>query len=255
MENEIASPAALPERKTRWFHLTPERLVGALLLAEIFLWLSDRCGWFGLSESKNLAVLLAIGLLGLSLLMFFLGYLSALVYRRRFQFGIRTLLLLMLAVAVPFSWLAVEIEKAKRQKEIVDFYNTKFEVETHDWLSAPNGLRILLGDLFFKRVYFLCTTESQFVFADEDLKRCCDFDGLEFAFFSRSSITDAGLENIGRLTRLKYLDLRDTTVTDAGLKYLSNLSRLENLDLNGTNVTEAGVRELQAKLPHCKIAW
>ena len=37
-----------------------------------------------------------------------------------FQFGIRSLLIFTLVVALPFSWLAVEVKAAREQKKAVD---------------------------------------------------------------------------------------------------------------------------------------
>jgi hypothetical protein len=249
-----AAPAA-SEQKPRWFRLTPDRLVWALLATEVILWLSERCRLFVFSDEKGLAIILALAALGLVILWFSLWYLSALFHRRRFQFGIRTLLAITVAVAVPFSWLAVEINRAKREKEIVERLQERFEIETRQSYIASDGLKSILGEYFFTTVYFFCCTESRYVFSDEDLKQCCELGELKFADFSRSAITDASSENIGNLARLKYLDLRDTVITDVGLKHLEKLQSLESLDLTGTNTTEAGVEALQSKLPQCKIAW
>jgi hypothetical protein len=251
----MTAPENSPEQKNhRWF-LTPERFICIMLAVEIILWLSERYRWFPFNEKKGLTVLIAIALLGLSLLWFFLWFLSAWFYRRRFQFGIRTLLVLMIAVAVPFSWVAVRIEKAKREKEITRNLQNKRNCTLvfYEELGPPAWLENILGDCFFKELHSVCTVAYEF--SDEDLKQCCQLDDwVDFCSFVRCSITDAGLENIAKLTRLKHLDLTDTPITDAGLKHLERLHRLEMLSLVGTNVTEAGVQQLQAKLPHCKIS-
>jgi hypothetical protein len=44
-------------------------------------------------------------------------------------------------------------------------------------------------------------------------------------------------------------------VTDAGLEHLKNLTRLKELDLYDTKVTAAGVAELQKALPKCQIRF
>jgi hypothetical protein len=199
--------------------------------------------------------LIAVSMLGLSLLWFSLWYLSALLYRRRFQFGIRMILVLTVAVAVPFSWLAVSIEQAKRTKELVEELENKFacNVSCRDSYRAPDRLAQILGEYFFTQVYRICQPNGEF--SDEDFKRCCELDELEICILNRSAITDAGLENVGRLTRLKQLDLTDTPITDAGLKHLEKLHNLEKLLLSGTNTSESALQELQSKLPHCKISW
>ena len=45
----------------------------------------------------------------------------ALVFRWRFQFSIRSLLVMAVVVALPFSWLAAEMQAAKRQAEVADW--------------------------------------------------------------------------------------------------------------------------------------
>ena len=110
------SVTAAPDENPRWYRPTPERLVWTLLGAEVFLWLSERCCWFPFNEKKGVTVLVALGVLAGSILAFALWFLSALLFRRRFQFTIRTLLAMTLAVALAFSWLAARIDQAKRPK-------------------------------------------------------------------------------------------------------------------------------------------
>ena len=50
-----------------------------------------------------------------------LWFLAALLFRLRFQFSILALLVLMLAVAIPLSWLAVEREQAREQRAAADW--------------------------------------------------------------------------------------------------------------------------------------
>jgi hypothetical protein len=93
------------------------------------------------------------------------------------------------------------------------------------------------------------------------------------------NVTDAGLEHIGSLTKLRRLDLRGasitdrgisrltnlrdlrelslkgTAVTDRGLLYLTDLSNLEWLALSDTQVTSDGAKTLKEDLPDCVISW
>jgi hypothetical protein len=239
----------------RLFALTPERLVWFVLFSELLLWISDRFQWFSFNEKKGLAVLLALGLLGISMIVFILGFLAAWIYRRRFQFGIRLLLLLTVAVAIPFAWMGVGIEKAKRTRAVVARLESEFEcnVSSRESLRVPAFLVDVLGEYFFEDVYRICHPASHF--ADEDLKLACQLEEMKICLVGGTSITDAGLENIDRLTRLEELELRDTLITDAGLRNLEKMAHLQSLDLEGATVTEAGVQRLRKKLPQCKISW
>jgi len=56
------------------------------------------------------------------------------------------------------------------------------------------------------------------------------------------------------LTNLVVLVLAKTTVTDAGLQQLQRLTQLGELDLGATAVTDAGVAEFQKALPNVEIS-
>ena len=60
-----------------------------------------------------------MGVLGEFLLLMLLRLLAALAFRWRFQFSLRSLLLLPVGVAIPFSWLATQMRAAGEQREVV----------------------------------------------------------------------------------------------------------------------------------------
>lgn len=84
----------------------------------------------------------------------------------------------------------------------------------------------------------------------EQLGRCSQLRRLNL---SRTAITDAGLAQLAGLEQLTYLNLYGTGVTDAGLARLAGLERLEKLYLWQTEVTDAGVKTLLASLPALKV--
>ena len=57
---------ATPKSQRRWFHLTPDRLVLGLLAVEVFLLLSERFQWFAFNENKGWTVLIAVGVVGVA---------------------------------------------------------------------------------------------------------------------------------------------------------------------------------------------
>jgi hypothetical protein len=153
---------------------------------------------------------------------------------RWFQYSLRSLFLLVFLVSIGMSWVAVKIERARRQKEAVEeikkagghvSYDYQFD-KSGDWLPearppGPAWLRNLLGEDFFATVVMV---------------------GL---FPLNSRVTDAGLEHLKGLTQLEWLDLMDTPVTDAGLEHLKGLTQLQELYLGGTKVTDAGLDYLK----------
>ena len=92
------------QARVRWFHPTPGRCVIALLAVECLLWLSERFGW--LPWHKGYAVLTAVASVGVAMLAMVVWFGVALVFRRRLQFSISSLLVLVVVVALPCSWLA-----------------------------------------------------------------------------------------------------------------------------------------------------
>jgi hypothetical protein len=93
------------------------------------------------------------------------------------------------AVAILYSWLAVEWNPAKRQPE------AELAVETHQ--EAVEAIKKLGGSV-------------QGVLVD----------------LAGTQITDAGLENLRGLKQLQGLDLGGTQITDAGLAHLKGLTQL-----------------------------
>ncbi len=103
--------------KPRWYRLTPDRLVLLLVVIEGLLWLSDRLGSPG--WHKGYAALKAVASVGVAMLLMLLWFAVSLIFRWRFQFSIRSLLVLVVVVAIPCSWMAAEKKKAMEQKAIV----------------------------------------------------------------------------------------------------------------------------------------
>ena len=101
----------------RWIALTPDRLVVALLVVEGGLLAGDYFGWIGLYGQKGWPFLLAVMLVGLTLLYLATGFAASLAFRRPFQFHLRTLLLLVFAVAGLGSWGLTGARESKRRAD------------------------------------------------------------------------------------------------------------------------------------------
>ena len=111
--------ADVPTPTERWFHLTPDRLILGLLALEGLLFLSERFHWFAFNDHKGWTVLIAVEGVGFAMLFMLVSFAAGLLFRCRFQFSIRSLLVLTLAAAIPCSWLSWEMKKADKQKEAV----------------------------------------------------------------------------------------------------------------------------------------
>ena len=245
--------------RLRWYHLTPDRLIVALLPVEGLLWLSERFQWFGFNEHKGWTVLVAIASIGVAMLVMLLWLVAALLFRVRFQFSIRSLLVLTVAVAIPCSWLAVEMKEAREQRAAVEeirklgggvYALYDYEFTSTQQPPGPVWLRRLLGDDCFVSVVKVMLADTRIT--DVWLGRLKGWTRLQELELSKSKITDAGLKHLKGLTQLRQLFLGGTKVTDAGLEHLRGLMQLQDLRLNGTQVTDAGLECLKG-LPQLRV--
>ena len=221
--------------KGRWYRPTPDRLVIGLLAVEGALMLSEWFRWL----PKGYAVLIAVASVAAVMLLMVLWFCAALLFRCWFQFSIRSLLILAVAVAAACSWMRAEVRKAEKQKEVVAAISAlegsvvddwDIDTETYSLYGPPRSVRRI------NRVGPQCLS-----------------DFLGHAFFARVSqvnlghrdVTDAGLESVKRLSELEWLDLELTNITDAGLERIKGLSKLRALQLRCTKVTDAGLGQLK----------
>jgi hypothetical protein len=258
-------PTDIPTSPTftlRWFYPTPGRLLFLLLSGEGILLLLN---WFELTP-KGWAVLIAIASVCAMLLLLLGWFLLALLFHWRFQFSVRSLLLLTIAVAIPSSWLAVEMKWAREQKKVFEtavfgMYNEvtikaasapgteeRFGVEV---IPGPEWAQELLGKDFFGDITTLYYGHE--AITDADLKLLERTPYLQDLNLSYTRITDIGMAHVNRLMQLRRLNLKYTAVTDVGLENLKEMKNLQELDLLQTRVSDAGREKLQKALPNCRI--
>ncbi len=275
----VAEPQpAEPKPRPRWYHPMPVWLIYGLAVVEGLLWLSERFQWP--MWHKGYAVLTAVAIVGVGFAVMLLWFAVALFFRWRFQFSIRSLLVLTVAVAVPCSWLAAEIKEARDQKcEVdelvrlggqvgyagqVDEYGNPLK---NPKLPGPILLRHLLGEDFFTEVVFVnlnfMTNVSEADLgrlrrlkqikvlllnfthvSDDGMEQLESLKQLETLFLGQTRITDAGLGRLTGLTQLKRLDISFDGITDSGLKHLGSLTQLEELCLDDNHVTDAGLAHI-----------
>ena len=147
----------------RWFHPKPSWLILGLLAVEGLLWLSERFQWFPFNAHKGWTVLIGVAVVGATMLLILLWFGIALLFRLRFQFSIRSILVLTVVVALPCSWMTVEMKAAREQREVAEAIEKFGGSVTYDWEvnasavfgsyaqpPAPTWLRKLLRDDFFQ---------------------------------------------------------------------------------------------------------
>ena len=206
------------------FRLTPELCVLLLLVVEVLLFLSNWLAWP--EWHKGYPVLMSVGVVSVVLILMLVWYLAAFIFRLRFQFSVRSLLMLTVAVALPSSWLAAEMKNAREQRIVVEAIRSigggvdyDFEYDAVRGPPEPHWLRQLLGQDFFSDV------------------ACVTMNGAPDA--------DAALRHVSRLTRLKELSLRSVNLRDADLKSIEGLTTLQTLDLSETRLTDRAIEHLR----------
>ncbi len=184
---------------------------------------------------------------------------------RWFQYSLRTLLVFVTLCAIPCSWLAVKIRKARDQRAAVDAVIELGGFVTYDYMldqsgkqqpnaqpSGPAWLQNLLGTDFFNEVVRVNLDSTEVT--DGRLEHLKGLTRLQWLNLFNTEITDAGLEHLQAFTQLQRLELGGAAnVTDSGLEHLKNLPLLQGVFLGGTQVTDEGVKKLQQALPNCQI--
>ena len=79
--------------------------------------------------------------------------------------------------------------------------------------------------------------------------------GVAFLLFMGVLPYDAGLAVLAGLDQLESLQLQQTEISDAGLDNLRKLAKLKTLDLTVTFVSPEAAKKLQAALPGCEVQW
>lgn len=242
----VAGPqSAEPKPKPRWYHPTPAWLVYGLLVVEGLLWLSERFqrpAWH-----KGYAVLVAVAAVAVVFVVMLLWLIVALLFRLRFQFSIRSLLILTVAVALPCSWLGVEIKAAREQRTAVDVIEELGGNVDYDWTLEPSAPSVDPRKL---AIHYLGNVLDKDFFCEVHI---VELGVSPFTSVYGDRITDTELEHLRRLNQVSTLYLGGTTITDVGMWQLKSLVKLAVLDVHDTKVTDEGVKKLQRALPNCKI--
>ena len=155
----MSTTATATDNSPRWYQPTPARLLVILLVVEGILLLSQQ--WL----PKGYAVPTAIASVGVTMVLMLGWWLVALCFHWRFQFSLRSLSVATVAVAIPFSWLAVEVKRAREQRGAVEALaklggsiNYDYEISSGGYLingakqPGPAWLRNIIGDGFFINV-------------------------------------------------------------------------------------------------------
>jgi hypothetical protein len=190
---------------------------------------------------------------------------------RFLQFRLRTLFVLLTALAL---WLGWQVRQAERQHRAVRAILDVGGVVEYDFQSQeanwwrPAWVRQLIGSDFLHDVVAVEFDGSRMLAEQHryDLPTRDDLAGAlahlpDLPALERLDLgvmlplTDGDLGRFAGLRRLKRLTIYAPQVTDQGLEHLASLSGLERLDVDYTSVTQDGIDRLRAALPKCEIIW
>jgi hypothetical protein len=247
------------ELRRHWLRVTPDLLVIGLLVVECLLWALHWLGGWP-HWDKGRAVLTCIVAVGLVMSAMSLWWLVALALRWRFQFSLRSMLVLIVVVAIPCSWLGVEMNNAREQRRTVEAIEASGIVELdypdenllrHSWGQFCYGpIPEWQLDKYLAQEHIELNKHDPLVV--ERLPSVWVRDALGDDFFLNvrtvvlvgPEVTDANLGHVRRLPRLRKLYLTSSRITDSGLKHLRQLKDLQTLKLDDTTVTDAGLVHL-----------
>lgn len=241
--------------------ITANRLLALLLLAEIAIIWADVNNWadFGVNRLRTFYILAAIVLLppAVASIRFAIAVIAR---RRRFQFGVSSVLLVMTICAAASAWLAWRIKQYRIEEQdlqAIDHAHGIVWLDWRDWRlravpKGPKWLCRLLGDGFFghaNRVTFADDASAQLLAHDwasqlesvtlDDLS-CPDSDLL----VSHGKITDAALNYIDKLPHLTYLRIIGGKITDGGMTKVRPLTHLWHFEFIWAPLSDTAIRNL-----------
>jgi hypothetical protein len=191
--------------------------------------------------------------------------------RRRLQFSLKALMLLVAVAALPCGWVKWRMIRKERERAAVAEIETVDGQGYYDWQAAddihpsgPKWLRTLFGEDFFAditSVFINCDDLT-----DEWLRHLEPLTALSEITLESSQLSDAGIRYLTRwkgLTAVRISNARTTAhygaartkdsqflrtpgISDDGLECLARLPRLKELWIEYACITDAGVVHLKA---------
>ena len=149
-------------------------------------------------------------------------------WQRFLRFSVRGLIVMVLVIGVWLGWLA---HSARIRREAVAAILKAGGSVAYDWEYVDGNV-----------------TRGRKPWAPEwlvDLIGVDYFGHVTVALIgTRSTVTEAVMLEVGRMTQLQDLILSNTSVGDTGLVHLSRLRKLTSLHLSGTQITNAGLASI-----------
>jgi hypothetical protein len=258
-----STPEASAIPKRRRYAPTATKFLWAVLLMQGLLYFSGHFRWFWFNERKGYTVLIAVAATAVVLVLFVLGAVASRLIGRKSQFGLSTLLLLILVMAIPLGWLGGEIDLARRQRAAVAHIRGRGDFVSFDdqpflarigpnlfamavpQIGPPPYLERVLGQDLFHDVL----TVSMDRVYDETLEGLKSLPRLRSLRITDATVTEDALKNLRGLRELRSLTIEfapyEVPNGDAGLTHLKDLTQLEELHVRNIDATDAGLAHLR----------
>jgi Leucine-rich repeat (LRR) protein len=163
-------------------------------------------------------------------------------YRRKYQFSLRSVFLLMTLLCLgPGSYIAWERDQCHRGSEALAL-TEKVLGKQNSTEQRPAWLQAVLGNHGYRQLRLVYTKQT--TIADADLACLSGLPNIDTLCLDRTHVTGVGLDSLPNAKNILALQLSGTQVSDEGLVHLAQLGGLRHLTLDKTKVTDAGLVHL-----------
>ena len=191
--------------------------------------------------------------------------------RRLLQYSLRTFLLLVTVFSV---WLAIQVNKAQKQRAAVAAIREAGGTVMYEWMAVAQTSRYdsgqplldweasdqwepyrprsklgsLIGEEYFQEVNAVNFDGHQCLHALQFIPE------IQQLILNNVVLTSADLRQLTELPNLHVLSLSNLEIPEQNIEVFKTMTELKGLFFVDTNVTEAAVDELRAALPGCDVS-
>jgi len=171
--------------------------------------------------------------------------------RHWLRFSLRTLFLFVTVIGL---WLGYEVNNAQKRREAI---STILELQGRfslanlvDFSAAapvvqppkPHFLQRAIGDEYFDVVKTVELSHA----TDSDLEKVANLSSIQSLILLRGQFSDVGLAQLGKLKKLQRLRIQlNYPLTDASLEHLKDLTKLRHLSFSSSSMTFDDIKSLE----------
>jgi len=158
---------------------------------------------------------------------------------KRFQFGIKHLLIFMCVCAIALSYVAIRLRRHERYAVIID----RLE-HARPCVKWENSRPVEL---------YLNNALDNLSLTHEDFEAIAELDSLQtLTIMFAPTLSEKDFAELRALRNLRWIRLISTPLTDTALRELKDLPNLGGLHVQGTAISDAGIETMKA-MPHLAV--